>query len=70
MLSDFNREVIPNYAGFFENALGFMKQAGRRAVFVIDRAGIIRYKWVGPVDETGVLPNVAEVLEAARAVEG
>ncbi len=70
LLSDFNREVIPNYAGFYPNALGFLKQAGRRSVFALDRSGVVRYRWVGPEDDPGVLPNVDEVLEAVRAIEG
>lgn len=69
LLSDFNREAIPNYAGYLENALGFMKQAGRRAVFVVDRNGVVQYRWLGAVDDPGVLPNVSEVLEAVRAVK-
>lgn len=68
LLSDFNREAIPNYAGFYQNALGLLKDAGRRAVFVLDREGVVRWKWVGPADDPGVLPNVGEVLEAVRAV--
>ncbi len=68
LLSDFNREVIPNYAGYLKNALGLLKEAGRRAVFVLDRNGIIRYKWVGDESDPGILPNVNEVLEATRAV--
>ena len=70
LLSDFNREAIPNYAGFYENALGFLKGAGRRAVYVVDRGGVVRYKWVGPADDPGVLPNINEVLEATRAIQG
>lgn len=69
LLSDFNREVIPNYAGFYDNALGLLKEAGRRAVFVLDRDGVVRWKWTGPEDDPGVLPNVSDVLEAVRAVK-
>lgn len=68
LLSDFNREVIPNYAGFYETALGLIKGAGRRAIFVLDRGGVVRYKWVGAADDPGVLPNLNEVLEATRAI--
>lgn len=34
ILSDFNREVIPNYAGFYEKALGMLQDAPRRSVFI------------------------------------
>jgi peroxiredoxin len=69
LLSDFNREAIPNYAGFYDLALGMLKGAGRRAVFVVDRAGTVRYKWVGPADDPGVLPDVNEVLKATQAIQ-
>ncbi len=68
LLSDFNREVIPNYSGFYPLALGLLKGAGRRAVYVLDRGGTIHYKWEGPEDDPGVLPNVSEVLEAVRGI--
>jgi peroxiredoxin len=68
LLSDFNREVFPNYSGFYENALGLLKGAGRRAIYVVDRGGIVRYQWVGPADDPGVLPDADEVLEAVRAI--
>ncbi len=43
--------------------------AGRRAVFVVDRAGTVRYRWVGPADDPGVLPDVNEVLKATQAIQ-
>jgi glutaredoxin-dependent peroxiredoxin len=67
MLSDFNREVTPQYAGFYEtNPLG-LKQAGKRAVFIIDKGGTVRYKWVAE-DAPGTLPPFEEVLEAAKGL--
>ena len=55
-------------AQFYENALGLLKEAGRRAVYVLDRTGIVRYKWIGPSDDPGALPSVDEVLVAARTI--
>jgi glutaredoxin-dependent peroxiredoxin len=66
MLSDFNREVTPQYGGFYENNPLGLKQAGKRAVFIIDKEGIVRYKWVAE-DAPGTLPPFEEVLEAAKS---
>ena len=45
LLSDFNKEVIRLYDVFFEDMIG-LKGLAKRAVFVIDGAGVIRYKEV------------------------
>lgn len=66
LLSDFNREVIPQYVGYYPSVNAGYKQVGRRAVFVIDRGEIISYKWISE-DEPGKLPNVNEVFQAAQS---
>jgi peroxiredoxin len=50
LLSDFNKEVLRDYGVFNEDMIG-MKGIAKRAVFVIDKDGIVRH---------------AEVLEDAR----
>ena len=50
LLSDFNKEVIRDYGVFNEDMIG-MKGIAKRAVFVLDKDGIVRH---------------AEVLEDAR----
>ncbi len=45
LLSDFNKEVIRLYDVFFENMIG-LKGLAKRAVFVIDGAGVVRHKEV------------------------
>ena len=50
LLSDFNKEVIRDYGVFNEDMIG-LKGISKRAVFVIDKDGIVRH---------------AEVLEDAR----
>jgi peroxiredoxin len=50
LLSDFNKEVIREYGVFNEDMIG-MKGIAKRAVFVLDKEGIVRH---------------AEVLEDAR----
>ena len=45
LLSDFNKEVIRLYDVFFEDMIG-LKGLAKRAVFVIDKDGIIRHRQV------------------------
>ncbi len=45
LLSDFNRDVITKYNIVHEELFG-LKKVGKRSVFIIDKQGIIRYKWV------------------------
>ncbi len=65
LLSDFNREVTPRYAGYYPDVAGY-KQVGRRAVFVVDRGGKISYKWISE-EKPGDLPDVNEVFQATQA---
>lgn len=65
LLSDFNRQVIPQYAGYYEEVAG-LKGVGKRAVFVVDRSGVIRYRWLSEVP--GDIPDVDEVLQAVKAL--
>ena len=45
LLSDFNKEVIKDYGVFNEDMIG-LKGIAKRAVFVIDKDGIVRHKEV------------------------
>ena len=66
LLSDYNREVVPKYVGYYPTMGPGYKQVGRRAVFVIDRSEIISYRWISE-DEPGKIPNVNEVFQAAQS---
>lgn len=59
ILSDYNREVIKKYNVFWEfPALpGYL--LAKRAVFVIDREGVVRYKWVS--DDPTKEPPYSEI---------
>jgi peroxiredoxin len=61
LLSDYNKEVIPQYGVQYEDLAGF-KGLAKRSVFVIDRDGAIKYKWV--TDDPAVLPDLDEVVAA------
>ena len=54
LLSDFNKEVSTNYGCLYE-AFGWMKGVSKRAAFLIDKAGVIRYAEV--LENAGELPN-------------
>ncbi len=62
-LSDFNREVVNKYDVALPN-MGTMEGyvAAKRAVFVLDKEGIIRYKWVS--DSPANEPDYDEVKKA------
>ncbi|MCX6660236.1 MAG: peroxiredoxin [Candidatus Bathyarchaeota archaeon] len=60
LLSDYNREVVSLYgveAKDFAGLKGYT--AAKRAVFIIGRNGVIRYKWIS--DDLGVEPNYREI---------
>ena len=65
LLSDITREVIKQYDVVFNDLAGVKGfTVAKRAVFVIDQQGMIRYKWVAP--EPKVEPNYAEVTAAVK----
>ena len=67
LLSDYQREVgtaygvsLPNFAGME----GYT--ASERAVFVIDKEGVVKFKWVG--ENPGVEPDYDEVQRQVDAL--
>lgn len=68
LLSDFNREVTDKYGVRFgdnEFAHG-MKGVSKRAVFVIDKEGILRY--TETTESAGNLPDFEKVKEALNSL--
>ncbi|MGH7467486.1 MAG: redoxin domain-containing protein [Longimicrobiales bacterium] len=61
--SDFNKEATAAY-GVMRDDLGGLQGVSERAVFVIDRTGMITYAWVG--EHPGVMPSF-EAIQAAVA---
>lgn len=60
LLSDFNRAVAPKYDALYEEYYG-MRGVTKRASFVIDKKGIIRYKEV--LEDSSDLPNFKVIQE-------
>ncbi len=68
MLSDFDRRVSREYGILFENFGGIEGyHTSNRAVFILDRDGIIRYIWIASPNP-GVEPPYDEVIANANAL--
>jgi peroxiredoxin len=61
LLSDFNKEVIQQYGVFNPDMIG-LKGIAKRAVFVIDKDGVVRHKEV--LEDARNEPNYDKVLSA------
>ena len=58
LLSDYDHQVSKLYNVYYEDFLG-MKGVSKRSVFIVDREGKIRYKWV--TEDASKLPDVEEI---------
>ena len=65
LLSDFNKQTIRDYGVFNEDMVG-LKGIAKRAVFIIDGNGIVRYREV--LDDARNEPDYAKVLEALASL--
>jgi peroxiredoxin len=63
LLSDWNGDAVRTFDIAFEN--DGLRDTAERSAFLVDRDGIIRRTWRYEVFE---LPNVDELLEAARSL--
>jgi peroxiredoxin len=67
LLSDYNREVIKLYGIEFKDFGGLKGyNVAKRSVFVLDREGIMRYRWVS--EEPGSQPNYKEIEDALNQI--
>ncbi|MEM3085773.1 MAG: peroxiredoxin [Halobacteria archaeon] len=68
LLSDYERNVVNRYGVAFPNLAGLPRYvAANRAVFIVDRSGVVRYKWVAP--NPGVEPNYPEVQKVLAGLK-
>ncbi len=65
LLSDFNKQVIRDYGVFNEDMIG-LKGIAKRAVFVIDKDGVVRHREV--LDDARNEPDYAKVLAAVKTL--
>jgi peroxiredoxin len=63
LLSDLSKEVSKKYCGVYEDFAGVKGYtASKRAVFVLDKAGIVKYSWI--TENPGVEPLYDEINKA------
>ena len=63
LLSDFSRAVSKQYCGVYDDFAGLKGYtAAKRAVFVLDNSGVVKYAWVS--DTPGVEPPYGDVNKA------
>ena len=68
ILSDYSRSVIKQYDIVHDGFGGLPGyQAALRSVFILDKDGTVRYKWVSK--DPGVEPNYAEVISALASIK-
>lgn len=65
LLSDFNKEVCAAYGAQYQDLLGFSGVA-KRAAFVVDKKGIVRYAEVS--EDATVLPDFDAVKRCLSAI--
>jgi glutaredoxin-dependent peroxiredoxin len=63
LLSDYNKDVIRAYDVVNPDMIG-LKNIAKRAVFVIDRSGVVRYREI--LDDARNEPDYAELNEALK----
>jgi glutaredoxin-dependent peroxiredoxin len=61
LLSDFNKEISTAYDSLYAVFKGWMKGVSKRAAFVIDKEGIIRYAEV--LENAGLVPNFEAIQD-------
>jgi peroxiredoxin len=65
LLSDFNKEVIQSYGVFNPDMIG-LKGIAKRAVFVIDKNGVVRHREV--LEDARNEPNYDAVLNSLQSL--
>ncbi len=63
LLSDFNKDVVKQYGVFAEDLVG-LKGVAKRSVFVIDKNGVVRYRWVS--DDARKEPEYGQVRQVTQ----
>lgn len=63
LLSDFNKEVSKKYGVLYEDLLG-LQGVAKRAAFVVDKKGVVRYSEVCPTPKE--LPDLEAIRETLR----
>ena len=59
LLSDFNKEVSTAYYCIYDSFIGWMKGVSKRAAFIVDKSGKIKYAEV--LENAGDVPNFTAI---------
>jgi len=65
LLSDFNKQVIRDYGVYNEDMIG-LKGIAKRAVFVLDKEGVVRHKEV--LDDARNEPDYGKITSTLQAI--
>lgn len=66
LLSDFNKEASTNYGAIYDTFAMGMKGVSKRAAFVIDKEGTVRYAEV--LENAGEQPNFEEIKKTLESL--
>jgi peroxiredoxin len=66
LLSDFSRDTVKKYGVMFDNPNEARFRMAKRAYFVIDKQGTVRYKHIA--EDAGHLLNADEIFTTVKAV--
>lgn len=66
LLSDFNKDVSRAYGSLYEDFVLGMKGVSKRAAFLLDKEGTIRYSEI--LESAGDLPNFAKIKETLKSL--
>lgn len=66
LLTDFNKEISRSYSVLHEDLLG-LKGVSKRSVFVLDKNGIVQYKWVS--DDPRQLPDLGAIKKTLEEMK-
>ncbi len=66
LLSDFNKDVSRAYGSLYEDFVLGMKGVSKRAAFLLDKEGTIRYAEI--LESAGDLPNFAKIKETLKSL--
>ncbi len=66
LLSDFNKEVSITYGAFYDEFVLGLKGVSKRAAFIVDKEGVIKYTEV--LESAGDLPDFAAINKVLEAL--
>lgn len=65
LASDFNREIVGDFAGYFDDVGGY-KGVNKRRVLVLDRERVVKWEWTASVPAE--IPDTESVREAVQEI--